>query len=161
MAVLLETSLGDIVVDLFTSVRPKCSLNFLKLCKIKYYNFSLFHNVQKNFIAQSGDPEGSGKGGSSIWGLLKGKDGTDRYFDCELVPKKKHTSIGTLSMVNNGNDEHGSQFFLTLGPDLDNLDGQHSVFGEVAQPSQTHPTCLLYTSPSPRDRQKSRMPSSA
>ena len=133
MAVLLETSLGDIVVDLFTSVRPKCSLNFLKLCKIKYYNFSLFHNVQKNFIAQSGDPEGSGKGGSSIWGLLKGKDGTDRYFDCELVPKKKHTSIGTLSMVNNGNDEHGSQFFLTLGPDLDNLDGQHSVFGEVAE----------------------------
>ena len=42
--------------------------NFLKLCKVKYYNFSPFHRVVKDFIAQTGDPLGSGKGGKSIWG---------------------------------------------------------------------------------------------
>ncbi|KAF4092054.1 hypothetical protein AMELA_G00016530 [Ameiurus melas] len=46
MAVLLETTLGDIVVDLYTEERPKACLNFLKLCKIKYYNYCLIHNVQ-------------------------------------------------------------------------------------------------------------------
>ena len=134
MAVLLETSLGDIVIDLFVEARPKCCLNFIKLCKMKYYNFCLFHSVQKNFIAQSGDPTGSGEGGSSVWGLLRGgKAEETKLFDCEMLPKKKHVEVGTVSMVNNGADLHGSQFLITLGADLDNLDGVHSVFGEVAE----------------------------
>ena len=134
MAVLLETSLGDIVIDLFVEDRPKCCLNFIKLCKMKYYNFCLFHSVQKNFIAQSGDPTGSGEGGSSVWGQLRGgKAEETKLFDCEMLPKKKHTEVGTVSMVNNGADLHGSQFLITLGADLDNLDGVHSVFGEVAE----------------------------
>ena len=134
MAVLLETSLGDIVIDLFVENRPKCCLNFIKLCKMKYYNFCLFHSVQKNFIAQSGDPTGSGEGGSSVWGQLRGgKAEETKLFDCEMLPKKKHTEVGTVSMVNNGADLHGSQFLITLGADLDNLDGVHSVFGEVAE----------------------------
>ena len=56
MSILLETSLGDIVVDLYVQERPKCSINFLKLCKLKYYNYALFFCVQRNFIAQAGDP---------------------------------------------------------------------------------------------------------
>jgi peptidyl-prolyl cis-trans isomerase-like 4 len=109
MAVLLETSKGDMVVDLFTEDCPLASRNFLKLCKcvpcscalassaadvrcmwshshvcschswtadtpcvlgrrMKYYNDVLFHNVQKGFIAQTGDPTGTGKGGSSVYG---------------------------------------------------------------------------------------------
>lgn len=81
MSVLLETSRGDIVLDLFVEECPKASLNFIKLCKyafcryrqksvprIKYYNNCLFHNVQSNFIVQTGDPEGTGLGGSSIYG---------------------------------------------------------------------------------------------
>ena len=134
MAVLLETSLGDIVIDLYVDDRPKCCLNFVKLCKMKYYNFCLFHSVQKNFIAQSGDPSGSGEGGSSVWGLLRGGSAEETgFFDSELLPKKKHVEVGTVSMVNNGANQHGSQFLITLGADLDNLDGLHSVFGEVAE----------------------------
>ena len=131
MAVLLETSLGDIVVDLYIEERPKCSLNFLKLCKIKYYNFSLFFSVQRSFIAQAGDPVGTGEGGESLWGVLKGED--YRYFEAEKLPRIKHQKLGTLSMVNNGSGSHGSQFFITLGEELDYLDGQHTVFGEVAE----------------------------
>lgn len=136
MAVLLETSLGDIVIDLYVEDRPKCCLNFIKLCKMKYYNFCLFHSVQKNFIAQSGDPSGTGEGGNSVWGLLRGGGSAaeDRgLFDCEQLPKKKHVEVGTVSMVNNGANLHGSQFLITLGAELDNLDGVHSVFGEVAE----------------------------
>ncbi len=131
MAVLLETSLGDIVVDLYTDERPKCSINFLKLCKIKYYNYSLFHTVQRSFLAQAGDPKGTGQSGESIWGVIKGDK--YRYFEMETTPRLKHLKMGTLSMVNDGNDNHGSQFVLTLGESLDYLDGMHTVFGEVAE----------------------------
>ena len=131
MAVLLETSLGDIVVDLYTKERPRSCLNFLKLCKIKYYNFALFHYVERNFIAQTGDPTLTGEGGDSIWGKIDGDD--SRFFEAETVPRLKHTKYGTLSMVNNGNNCHASQFFITLREDLDYLDGMHTVFGEVAE----------------------------
>ncbi len=65
MSVLVETSLGDIVIDLFVDRCPIASKNFLKLCKTKYYNFCLFHNVQKGSLVQTGDPTGTGKGGDS------------------------------------------------------------------------------------------------
>jgi len=68
MAVLLETSKGDVVIDLLCEEAPVAAKNFLKLCKIKYYNNCLFHDVQKNFIVQTGDPTGTGKGGESIYG---------------------------------------------------------------------------------------------
>ena len=131
MAVLLETSLGDIVVDLYTKQRPKTSLNFLKLCKMKYYNYCLFYSVQRNFIAQAGDPQGKGTGGQSVWGLIDGEQA--QFFEAETVPRLKHKKTGTLSMANNGNDLHGSQFFFTLREDLDYLDKDHTVFGEVAE----------------------------
>lgn len=133
MAVLLETSLGDVVVDLYVEERPKCCINFLKLCKIKYYNYVLFYSVQQNFIAQAGDPTGSGgaAGGQSIWGTLKGDD--YRHFEAETNPRLKHLKTGTLSMVNNGSGCHASQFFLTLSENLDHLDSTHTVFGEVAE----------------------------
>ena len=62
---------------------------------------------------------------------MKGED--YRYFEAERLPRIKHQKLGTLSMVNNGNTCHGSQFFITLGEELDYLDGQHTVFGEVAE----------------------------
>ncbi|OWF50192.1 peptidyl-prolyl cis-trans isomerase-like 4 [Mizuhopecten yessoensis] len=131
MAVVLETSLGDLTIDLFTDERPTCCKNFLKLCKVKYYNFSLFHSVQRNLVAQTGDPSGTGRGGESVNGLLYGEQA--RYFDMELVPRMKHKKVGTVSMVNNGGNMHGSQFFITLGENLDYLDGKHTVFGEVSE----------------------------
>lgn len=131
MAVILETSLGDLTVDLYTDERPKCCENFLKLCKIKYYNWCLFHSVQRNLVAQTGDPSGSGRGGASIYAKLYGDQAT--FFDVENKPRIKHKKLGTLSMVNNGSNMHGSQFFITLSPDIDYLDGTHTVFGEVAE----------------------------
>jgi len=59
MSVIIETTLGDITIDLFVDERPRCCLNFLKLCKVKYYNYCLFHSVQRNFVAQTGDPTGT------------------------------------------------------------------------------------------------------
>ncbi|XP_077409289.1 peptidyl-prolyl cis-trans isomerase-like 4 isoform X1 [Vanacampus margaritifer] len=131
MAVLLETTLGDIVIDLFTEERPKASLNFLKLCKIKYYNYCLIHNIQRDFIIQTGDPTGTGRGGESIYCKLYGDQA--RFFDSEKVPRIKHRKKGTVSMVNNGSDQHGSQFLITTGENLDYLDGVHTVFGEVSE----------------------------
>ncbi|CAK9815347.1 Peptidyl-prolyl cis-trans isomerase-like 4 [Anthophora plagiata] len=61
MAVVVETTVGDFTVDLYTEERPQTCRNFLKLCKIKYYNWNLFHSVQSNFIAQTGIPLALGK----------------------------------------------------------------------------------------------------
>ncbi|XP_059169872.1 peptidyl-prolyl cis-trans isomerase sig-7-like [Physella acuta] len=131
MAVIIETSIGDMTVDLYTDERPRSCLNFLKLCKIKYYNFSLFHTVQQNLVAQAGDPTATGRGGESIFRSLYGDQA--RFFPMEEVPRIKHSKKGLISMVNNGSDMHGSQFFFTLADNLDYLDGKHTVFGEVTE----------------------------
>ncbi|XP_041355108.1 peptidyl-prolyl cis-trans isomerase-like 4 [Gigantopelta aegis] len=131
MAVILETSLGDLTIDLYTDERPRCCLNFLKLCKIKYYNFSLFHSIQRNLVAQTGDPTGTGRGGESLFAQLYGEQA--KFFDMETTPRIKHKKHGTVSMVNNGSGMHGSQFFITLADSLDYLDGVHTVFGEVSE----------------------------
>ncbi|XP_033219429.1 peptidyl-prolyl cis-trans isomerase sig-7 [Belonocnema kinseyi] len=131
MAVVIETTIGDFTVDLFTDQRPQTCRNFLKLCKIKYYNWNLFHSVQSNFIAQTGDPTSTGKGGESIYGQVLGEKA--RYYEAEQMPKIKHDRAGLLSMVDCGNNMLGSQFFITLAPSLQSLDGQHCVFGEISE----------------------------
>ncbi|KUL86793.1 hypothetical protein ZTR_04865 [Talaromyces verruculosus] len=141
MSVLLETSLGDLVIDLLVDVAPKACENFLKLCKVKYYNFSPVHSVQKNFTFQTGDPIGPGSadsdGGSSIWGLLKGP--TRKTFAVDMPTKLKHTERGTVSMATvpspKDPDERlaGSQFIITLGDNLDYLDGKAAIFGKVVE----------------------------
>ncbi|XP_052836860.1 peptidyl-prolyl cis-trans isomerase sig-7 [Drosophila gunungcola] len=131
MSVVIETTLGDLTVDLFTSERPIACLNFLKLCRLKYYNFNLFHTVQQGFIAQTGDPSGAGDGGSSIWGVVEGLQ--KRFFEAEYLPKIQHSSAGMLSLVSAGKNLVGSQFFFTLGENLTSLDGSHCVIGEVVE----------------------------
>jgi peptidyl-prolyl cis-trans isomerase-like 4 len=88
MSVLLETTYGDIVIDLYTQERPITTKNFLKLCKIKYYNGCLFHNVQTDLLVQTGDPTGTGKGGCSIYGILYGEQAT--FFEDEKKPPLSH-----------------------------------------------------------------------
>jgi len=92
---------------------------------------NLFHTIQADFIAQTGDPTGTGRGGESIFSQLYGPQA--RFFEAETVPRIKHTKQGLVSMVNCGENVLGSQFFLTLGDELDYLDGEHCVFGEVAE----------------------------
>ncbi|GLC60770.1 cytochrome P450 monooxygenase 59 [Pleodorina starrii] len=131
MAVLLETSKGDVVIDLLTDDCPITTKNFLKLCKIKYYNNCLFHNVQRNFIVQTGDPSGTGKGGTSIYGKLYGDQA--RFFEDELRPHLKHGRRGLVGMASPGEGLNASQFYITTGEELDSLDGRHTIFGRVAE----------------------------
>lgn len=103
----------------------------MKLCKIKYYNWSLFHSVQPNFVAQAGDPSESGTGGESIYKFDPQRKSS--YFSMQLNPKIKHKKLGLISMVNNGQNMHGSQFLITLAENLSNLDGKCTVFGYVSK----------------------------
>ncbi|KAF2090981.1 cyclophilin-like protein [Saccharata proteae CBS 121410] len=143
MSVLLETSVGEIVIDLLVDGAPRSCENFLKLCKLKYYNYSPIYDVQKNFSFQTGDPIGpdskDSDGGSAIWGLLDPSDPSKKTYPAEIRPKLKHTERGTVSMATVPNpkdpDERlaGSQFIVTLGDNLDYLDGKAAPFGTVVE----------------------------
>ncbi|KAL7071772.1 hypothetical protein ACQ4LE_008901 [Meloidogyne hapla] len=135
MAVLIETTIGDLVIDLFIKERPNTAKNFLKLCKTKYYNLCQFFTIESNYIAQTGDPLNTGRGGESIFGTLFGEQAA--FFEMEKVPKLRHTRRGLVSMVNNGEGLIGSQFFITLADELDFLDGKHCIFGQVAEGLET------------------------
>ncbi|KAG4395633.1 hypothetical protein AAZX31_19G004100 [Glycine max] len=135
MSVLIVTSLGDLVVDLHTNKCPLTCKNFLKLCKIKYYNGCLFHTVQKDFTAQTGDPTGTGTGGDSVYKFLYGDQA--RFFSDEIHIDLKHSKTGTVAMASAGENLNASQFYITLRDDLDYLDGKHTVFGEVAEGFET------------------------
>ena len=134
MSVRVETNIGDFVVDLFTEDAPKASFNFLKLCKLNYYAYSIFLRCEANFLLQGGDPSNTGKGGESIWQLLNPlpSDRSLRFFKDEIdVKKRKHELRGTLSMAAAGKDKNASQFFITLADDLDFLDGTCTIFGQL------------------------------
>ncbi|KAH8728431.1 cyclophilin-like domain-containing protein [Phaeosphaeriaceae sp. PMI808] len=143
MSVLLETSLGDITIDLLVDEAPKCCENFLKLCKLKYYNFGPVHNIQPNFSFQTGDPIGptskDSDGGRSIWGVLDPSQASKKTFVPEFRPKLKHADMGTVSMATAPNPDNpderlaGSQFIVTLGPNIDFLDGKAAIFGTVVE----------------------------
>lgn len=139
MSVLLETSLGDLVFDLETDLCPKSSQNFLKLCKVYYYNLNAFFNVARDFLAQTGDPTATGKGGESIWSFISSSNGpkAPRYFKPERSPNLKHTALGTLSMACAPDGGCGSQFFVTLAPNIDYLDGVHAPFGRLVEGEDT------------------------
>ncbi|QDS70603.1 Peptidyl-prolyl cis-trans isomerase cyp6 [Venturia effusa] len=141
MSVLLETSVGDIVIDLNVDEAPRSCENFLKLCKVKYYNYSPVFAVQRDFSFQTGDPIGpdskDSDGGTCIWGLLSpNKPST---FTAEINPRSKHKERGTVSFATTQSkvdpDERlaGSQFIITLGDNLDYLDGKAAIFGRVVE----------------------------
>ncbi len=117
MSVLLETSLGDLVIDFYTKEAPLACENFIKLCKAKLYNNCLFYDVQKDYMVQTGDPSNNGTGGTSIWGLISGKK-EHRYFHDEISTKRSFSKKGMVAMANTGPNMNSSGFFITLG-DLD------------------------------------------
>ena len=99
------------------------------------------HSVQKNFSFQTGDPLGpdskESDGGSSIWGVLHSH--APKTFTIEIDPKLKHLEMGTVSMATVASNKDpdlrfaGSQFLITLGENLDYLDGKGAVFGKVVE----------------------------
>jgi peptidyl-prolyl cis-trans isomerase-like 1 len=116
-----KTSCGTIVFELYYKHAPKTCYNFVELTKKGFYKDTIFHRIIKNFMIQGGDPTGTGRGGTSIWG---------KQFEDEVTPKLKHTGAGILSMANSGKNTNGSQFFITLAP-TPWLDGKHTIFGRV------------------------------
>ena len=112
MSVLVETSLGDIVIDLYTEKAPNASFNFIKLCQMKFYNNVIIHDVQKDYIALMGDPAKSGlkRQESSIWGLF---DSQKRFFKDELN-KVVFKTKGLVATANTSKDLNASTFFITL-----------------------------------------------
>lgn len=116
----IKTNRGDIIIDLYADKTPKTVNNFVFLAKDGYYNGVKFHRVIDNFMVQTGDPTGTGRGGPGY------------KFADEFHPDLRHTGPGILSMANAGPGTNGSQFFITHVK-TDWLDGKHSVFGKVRE----------------------------
>ncbi|CAE6410309.1 unnamed protein product [Rhizoctonia solani] len=120
-SVTLETNLGNISLELYWEHAPKTCKNFAELAKTGYYNGVIFHRIIADFMAQTGDPTGTGRGGTSIYG---------QKFEDEITPELRFTGAGILAMANSGPNTNGSQFFFTLAP-TPYLDGKHTIFGRV------------------------------
>ena len=116
----IATPIGNIVIDLFADKAPKTVNNFVFLAREGYYDGVTFHRVIKGFMAQGGDPTGSGRGGPGY------------VFADEFHPQLRHDAPGILSMANAGPGTNGSQFFITHGP-TPHLDNRHTVFGRVVE----------------------------
>jgi len=129
-----KTEAGDFEVLLFDDEAPLTVENFVNLATIGFYDGLMFHRVIPDFMAQGGDPDGTGGGGPGY-----------RFRD-EFDPTRRHDKAGILSMANSGTNTNGSQFFITFGatPHLDGYDESgnlkpcsnrgvscHAVFGEV------------------------------
>lgn len=116
----ITTDKGDILVDLFEDETPNTVNNFVVLANLGFYDNTTFHRVIEDFMAQAGDPTGTGRG-----------DPGYRFAD-EFVPDLRHDAPGILSMANAGPNTNGSQFFITFEP-TPWLDGMHTVFGKVVE----------------------------
>ena len=118
---IIKTNQGDIKVRLFPEVAPKAVENFKTHAKNGYYDGVGFHRVIKDFMIQGGDPEGTGRGGESIWGTP-----FEDEFHADFLNIK-----GALSMANAGPGTNGSQFFIVHAEETPWLNGAHTVFGQV------------------------------
>jgi cyclophilin family peptidyl-prolyl cis-trans isomerase len=112
---------GDFVVQLFPDKAPKTVNNFVFLARDGYYDGVTFHRVLEGFMAQGGDPTGTGRGGPGY------------YFEYE-ANDLKFDKPGVVAMANQGaqTPTNGSQFFITFGP-TPQLDGGYTIFGQVIQ----------------------------
>jgi cyclophilin family peptidyl-prolyl cis-trans isomerase len=116
----IETTEGTLVLDLYEDLAPRTVDNFVFLALHRYYEAVPFHRVIEGFMAQTGDPTGTGRGGPGY------------EFEDEIVDGLVHDRPGLLSMANAGPDTNGSQFFITFAA-APWLDGRHAIFGEVLE----------------------------
>ncbi|KAL6530036.1 cytochrome P450 monooxygenase 65 [Orobanche minor] len=117
----LQTTHGDLNIELHCDITPRTCENFITLCERGYYNGVAFHRSIRNFMIQGGDPTGTGRGGESIWG---------KPFKDEFNSKLVHSGRGVVSMANSGPHTNGSQFFI-LYKSANHLNFKHTVFGMV------------------------------
>jgi cyclophilin family peptidyl-prolyl cis-trans isomerase len=115
-----KTERGEIGVDLHAAQAPLTVENFVNLARAGFYDGTTFHRVIPGFMAQGGDPTGTGRGGPGY------------QFGDEFSTELRHDGPGVLSMANAGPGTNGSQFFITFDA-TPHLDGRHTVFGRVTE----------------------------
>jgi cyclophilin family peptidyl-prolyl cis-trans isomerase len=120
----LETNKGAIKVKLMPDVAPMHVSSTIYLTRLGFYDDTIFHRVIPGFMAQGGDPTGTGRGGPGY------------KYDGEFDRSVKHDKPGMLSMANAGPGTDGSQFFLTFVK-TPHLDGKHTIFGRVVEGMDT------------------------
>jgi len=118
MKVKIITAKGDVNINLLPDKSPVTVANFVNLAKKGYYDGLKFHRVIDNFMAQGGDPTGTGMGGPGY------------QFEDEVNNGLNFSKAGKLAMANAGPGTNGSQFFITTVP-TEWLNGNHTIFGEV------------------------------
>ncbi len=114
------TEIGDFRVRLYADQAPVTVNNFVFLANQGYYDNTTFHRVLPGFMAQGGDPTGTGGGGPGY------------TFEDEFDPELQFDKGGLLAMANRGPNTNGGQFFITFAPTL-HLNGLHTIFGEVIE----------------------------
>ncbi|MCX6120679.1 MAG: peptidylprolyl isomerase [Ignavibacteriales bacterium] len=123
----IETTKGNIELELFESDAPKTVANFAGLAEQGYFNGIIFHRISKGFVIQGGDSTGTGRGGKSIYG---------KEFEDELNPAtpsfKEGYKRGTVAMANRGPNTNTSQFFIILN-DAPWLPKNYTIFGKVTK----------------------------
>ncbi len=116
----MATSKGTMTIALDAAGAPGTVNNFVFLARWHYYDGIAFHRIIPGFMAQGGDPEGSGRGGPGY------------RFDDEL-PAPGRYEVGSVAMANAGPNTNGSQFFIVSGPDGCALPPSYSLFGKVVK----------------------------
>lgn len=114
----IETEKGDITIELYAEEAPLAVNSFVFLAQDGWYDNVTFHRVVPGFVAQAGDPSGTGMGGPGY------------VFDNEVSPDLKFDQPGVLGMANSGPGTNGSQFFITH-TSVPHLDGSYTIFGRV------------------------------
>ena len=114
----IETEKGNITIELYAEEAPLAVNSFVFLAQDGWYDNVTFHRVVPGFVAQAGDPSGTGMGGPGY------------VFDNEVSPDLKFDQPGLLGMANSGPGTNGSQFFITH-TSVPHLDGSYTIFGRV------------------------------
>ena len=125
---IIKTNFGGIKIQLFEEATPVTVRNFIQLAELNFYDGVLFHRVIPDFMIQGGDP--NTREFPDDWSK-HGTGGPDYRFEDEFNNFKNIR--GRLSMANSGQDTNGSQFFIITAEATEQLNGKHTVFGEVIE----------------------------
>lgn len=117
---ILETNKGILKIELLPEAAPLHVLSTIYLTRMGFYDDLKFHRIIPDFVAQGGDPTGTGNGGPGY------------HYDGEFDSDLSHNKAGIVSMANGGPGTDGSQFFITFGPAA-RLNGKHTIFGELEE----------------------------
>ena len=115
----LDTSAGTVEVEFFPKDAPQTVNNFVCLARAGYFDGTPFHRIVQGFVAQGGDPTGTGSGGPGY-----------RFAD-EPIPANRNYTKGTLAMANSGANTNGSQFFICTADLSGRLPKNYNIFGQV------------------------------